>query len=367
MKVGESGQQFRINYNYFPFAILIIILFLVQCGRVPPPKWPWWTNSDSTAVRQELEKWHTYLNPAPVWDDTILVNLLIGLNYSDSSSRTGDTIYKIAHLTRIWVNPGQSARNDTTLDIYQFGVTVDTLVMDDTFCQVIYRDSFSSARLYMEFDSLWVVGFQPDTIIDTTKSPPETTIVQRVNYTEKRGFPQQQQAFKEFSWSVNRWLFLHRDTMPDTCYYSLIKISGAYARIPNAEASPQISMVILSKPGRVDTIYFSPRIDGKGLTNLKPLDSIYTIRAGEDISILITTSTPSDTVADRNRFFVTVKGRTTDVTISARSGNGNIRFGNADTGYQHIYLKVLPNSNIFYPNSDFTGTVWAIPVRVIPE
>ncbi len=357
----------------FPFdnprvKILIFLgILLTQCGRVPPPKWPWWTREDSTAVRQALEQWHGYLDPRRAWSDTFRFDLVTGLNYVDSSSRTGDTIYKIAHLIRAWVEPGENLRSDTFLDIYQFGVTVDTVVMNDTFCQVIYRDSFNSSRLQLEFDTLWVVGFRPDTIIDTTKSPPETTIVQRVNYVEKRGFPERQYTFKEFCWSANRWLFLRRDTMPETCYYSLVKISGGFSLIPRAEDAPQITRVILSKPGRVDTIYYSPRNDGKGLTNLKSLDSLYTIRSGEDVGILIATSTPSDTIADRNRIFVTVKGRTTDVTTSAKGGSGVVHFADADTGYQHIYIQVLPATNILYPKSDFTGTFWAIPVRVTSE
>lgn len=360
------------GFNYFRDRLSHIILLLLgvlltQCGRVSPPQWPWWTSEDSTAVKKALELWLGYLTPSPAWSDTFRLSLSLGLNYSDSSSRTGDTLYKIAHLIRAWVRPGENCRNDTCLDRYQFGVTVDTTVMNDTFCQVIYRDSFTSSQLYLEFDTLWVVGFRPDTMIDTTKTPPETTIVHRVSYVEKRGFQESQQIFKGFCWSANRWLFLRRDTVPDTCYYSLIKISGGYSLIPNAEESPQISRVILSKPGKVDTIYYSPRSDGKGLTNLKSLDSIYTMRAEEDVSILISTTTPADTIADRNWIFVTISGRSTDITTAARTGSGIVRFSTADTGYQHIYIEVLPATNIFYPYSNFSGTVWSIPVRVIAD
>jgi hypothetical protein len=366
MKSECSGSQF-LDLRFPGKFLLLIIILIAQCGRVSPPKWPWWTKEDSTAVKQALAEWNEYLNIEPAWSDTFRINLFTGLNYADSSSRTGDTIYKIAHLMRAWLDPGENLRGDTILDICQFGVTVDTSVMKDTFCQVIYRDSFVFARLYLEFDTLWVVGFRPDTIIDTTKTPPETTIVQRVNYVEKRGFPERQQSVKEFSWSSNRWLFMRRDTLPDTCYYSLIKLSGGFSLIPRAEDAPQISRVILSKPGRVDTIYYAPRNDGKGLTNLKPFESLYTIRAGEEVSIQIVTSTPADTIADRNRIFVTVMNGTEDVTRAAKTGSGIVRFGNADTGYQHIYIEVLPVSNILYPGSSFTGTVWAVPVRVVSE
>lgn len=355
-----------VGLSKFSFSLLVIIVswaFVVNCGKVSPPQWPWWTSEDSSSVRRELEKWQDYLSVARAWKDTFWLDFNAGLNYSDSSSRSGDTLYKIAHLIRIWVEPGMDFRKD----IYQFGVTVDTVVMSDTFCQVIFRDSFSSGIMHIEFDTLWIIGFRPDTIIDTTKTPPETTVVYKVSSVEKRDFPVTHCETKEFNWISNRWLYLRRLASGDTFSYTARKISGGYAFIPSSEEAPQISRVVLRKPGRVDTIYFAPRSDGKGLTNLKPMDSLYSIHPNEEVTVSIYTTTPQDTVVDRNRFFVTVRGYTTDVTAGPKIGQGTVRFSSMDTGYQHIFIEVLPTSNLLYPHATFTATIWAIPIRIVSE
>ncbi len=343
--------------------LFVVLIFICQCGRTPPPRWPWWTQEDSIATERALLPWRDFLNPFKVLTDTYRLGFTIGLTYQDSSSRTGDTIYKIAHIIRAWVGPTDSIH----INIYQFGVTVDTIVMKDTFCQVIYRDSMSACRLHMEYDSLWVVGFRPDTLVDTTKTPPETTVVQKVSYVEKRGFPTVQQATKIYAWATNRWLFLPRERSLDTFFYSLAKISGGYANIPNAEESPQITRVILSRPGQVDTIFYSPRKDGRGLANLRWLDSLYQVRVNEELLLTVIAGTPQDTIADKNRFFLTISGNKNDITQTALRGVGVVRFTTADTGYQHIYIEALPYTNLFYPFAPYTGTLWVIPVKVISE
>ncbi|NPV13519.1 hypothetical protein HPY86_01120 [candidate division WOR-3 bacterium] len=343
--------------------IFIGLLIFSGCGRTSPPRWPWWTAEDSIAVNKALEPWRGLLNFFYAVEDTYRLDIKVGLTYQDSSSRTGDTIYKVAHLLRAWVEPTETIQ----VNVYQFGVTADTVSMTDTFCQVIYRDSMSACQLHYEFDTIWVIGFRPDTIIDTTKTPPETTIVQKVSYVEKRGFPTTQLGMKSYSWAANRWVFLRRDTVPDTLYYYVVKLSGAYASIPNTEEAPQISRVVFSRPGRVDTIFFAPRLDGRGLTNLKHLDSLYQVRVNEEINVTVVTSTPQDTVADKNRFFLTTAGKKQEITVGAQRGIGAFRFSSADTGYQHIYIEVIPYSNLLYPDAEYKGCVWAIPVQVVPE
>lgn len=363
--MAQKRFNFLFSQSGVALVVLIFLFLLIfsKCGRTTPPRWPWWTAEDTMAVENALKPWRGFLNFFELIQDTYRVDLHLGLTYQDSSSRTGDTIYKIAHLLRAWIVPIDSIH----VNVYQFGVTVDTISMTDTFCQVIYRDSMSSCQFHFEFDSLWVVGFRPDTIVDTTKTPPETTIVQRVSYVEKRGFPTERQGVKSYGWAANRWVFLHRDTVPETLYYYLVKVSGGYTNIPTAEESPQISMVILGKPGRVDTIYYPPRLDGKGLTNLKHLDSLYEMRVDEDIDVTVVTSSPQDTVADKNRFFLTTGGWKQDITVEAKRGVGRVRFSNSDTGYQHIYIEVIPYSNLLYLGAEYKGCAWAIPVRVIPE
>ncbi len=361
LRFKSEGRLQRSEVRVLPFAFCTLTFALVLvagCGTESPPRWPWWAAEDSAAVAEELGRWRDVFNanhalegkPASGWTNM--------LTYQDSTSETGDTLYKFAHLLSVSVAPTDSGHADE----YQFGVTVDTVAMKDTFCEVAYRDSMGSCVAHFEYDSLWVVGFRPDTTIDTMVTPPETTIVQKVSYTEVRGFGTSQQAAKDFSWSAMRKLFLQRDTLPDTFYYELTKATGFAVYIPEAEEAPSISRVILSKPARVDTFFYSPRKDGRGIYNLWPMDELYTLEPGEEIGVAVTTTTPTDTTMDKNLFFVGIEGTKTEITANARRGEGAISFENA--GYHHIYVEVLPLSNVLYPDASYAGAIWAIPVRV---
>ncbi|MEO0079094.1 MAG: hypothetical protein ABIK44_00230 [candidate division WOR-3 bacterium] len=337
----------------------------MSCGTEPPPPWPWWTSEDSVAVRAELAKWEPVMTTAYRFADTFRLGISSKLAYQDSSSKTGDTLYKFAHVLRAWVEPWGSV-HDSTYDIYQFGVTVDTVSMNDTFCEVAYRDSMSDCRVTFEFDSLWVVGYRPDTTIDTTRTPPETTIVYRVTWTEKRGFANPVTATKTYSWSAMRKLFLRLDTTSQKRSYRLCKTTGVAISTPTSEQAPAITRLIMSKPGADDTFFYAPRADGRGLYNLRPLDSLYTLHTNEAVTVTVITKTPDDTTAEKNRFFLTLLGTKSDITTNAKTGQAQVAFGPADTGYHHIYIEVLPSSNLLYPNADYLSTVWALPVRVIP-
>jgi len=297
--------------------------------------------------------------------DTFRLGLSAALNYQDSMSRTGDTIYKFAHVLRAWVEPWGSV-HDSTWDSYQFGVTVDTVAMNDTFCEVAYRDSMTACRVAFEYDSLWVVGFKPDTLIDTTRTPPETTIVPRVSYTEKRGFPVAETAVKSYAWSAMRKLFLRLDTTSVSRRYRLVKTTGFAVYTPTTEEAPAITQLIMSRPGSDDTFFYAPRKDGRGLYNLRPLDSLYTVHPGEPVTVTVLTSTPTDTTVEKNRFYLTFRDAKTDITVNAQTGQGQIVFAASDTGFKHVYVEVLPFANLLYRSAGYLSTVWALPVRVIP-
>ncbi|MEO0081105.1 MAG: hypothetical protein ABIL25_02285 [candidate division WOR-3 bacterium] len=337
-------------------CFLLLVVFVAGCGTEPPPRWPWWTAQDSAAVRLELGRWKDVFSANHAMRGGLEYVWRSRLSSKDSTSTTGDTLYKFARLLSFSLEPTDSGH----ADVYQFGVTVDTLALKDTFCEVTYYDSMAACRAVFGYDSLWVVGFRPDTQISGT--PPETTIIFRPSYTELRGFEQPVIATKGFAWKAMRKLFLARDTMPDTLYYELRKATGFAVYAPSATDAPSISRVIFSRPGRVDTVFYSPRLDGRGLYNLKSLNSLYTVRPGEEVTVSVVTTTPPDTTTEKNRFLLYTAGKVADITASARNGQGVFSF--ADTGYHHVYIKVVPLSNLLYPEADYVETVWAIPVRV---
>lgn len=332
-----------------------LMAFLAGCGTEPPPRWPWWTAEDSTAVETELSGWKHALNPTVGISGRADGMWRGQLRLADSTSENGDTLYKFARLLSVDVQLEDSGHTN----VLQFGVTADTLPMKDTFCEVSYRDSSLVARVSFEYDSLWVVGFRPDTQI--SGSPPETTIIYRPSYTELRGFDVPRQ--KQFAWTSMRKLFLTKDTAKAKISYTLKKLTGFAVYIPTSTEAPSINRVIFSKPGGVDTVFYLPRQDGRGLYNLKTPQSLYTVTVGEQVTLAVTTTTPADTSVDKNRFFLVAGGRTRDITANARRGEGTFAF--QDTGYQHVYVRVLPLSNLLYPKAAFKGTVWAIPVRAI--
>ncbi|MEO0085847.1 MAG: hypothetical protein ABIK37_04375, partial [candidate division WOR-3 bacterium] len=302
-----------------------------------------------------LAPWRDVLAAWPMLADTLRLGFSARLGYQDSMSPTGDTLYKFAHVLRAWFEPADSIH----VDVFQFGVTADTISMRDTFCEVACRDSMAACRIHLEYDSMWVVGYRPDTIVDTTRTPPETTITYRASYTELRGFSQPQVVSKTYPWAGLRKLFLRKVTDSS---YSLVKLTGFRVATPTAEDAPGITRVVLARPGKQDTLFYAPRKDGRGLYNLRPIDSLYSLRPGEPVVVEVTASTPADTIVVKNRFYLTVSERRTDITASARMGLGSASINNP--GFEHLYLEVVPTSSLVYPGSVYSSTVWAVPVVI---
>ncbi len=313
------------------------------------PRWPWWTAEDSTAVRSELTSWRGYLNAASILAGTIDSDS--GWNarlvQADSSSETGDTLYKFGHVLTL----SFAATDSGHTDVFEFGPSVDTLEMSDTFCFVSYYDSMENCQARISFDSLWVVGYTPDTQI--VGSPPETLISYELSYAELRGYDSPQSAGKNYAWKAFRGLHLPKDGAD----YSLSRTTGFEVTLPDAEEAPDVRHVILVRPGQTDTVFDRPTSDVRGLMNLHSLDTLYRFEQGSEVHVIVELRT-----TDPVMFFAGTAGNWWDITDGPDLGDGTITM--ADTGYQHIFVQVLPTASMFYRDADHYGTFWAIPIRV---
>ncbi len=324
------------------------LLAVVGCGTEPPADWQWWRSADTAGVRTELASWRGPLDGNRALSDPVTLDLSLGLSAADSTSTTGRPLYKFAHLIAVRPEPSESVHADE----YHFGVTVDTVAMIDTFCQVDYWDSLVAGYRF-SYDSLWAVTFHPDT-------QPDSTITWRVTSSDLVGFATPQETVKTFDWAARRIVFLPKDSGVAT--YHLRRLTGFAAFSPSSQDAPSITTIVLSRPGRVDTFFYLPRTDGRGLYNLRSIDSLYEVQSGEPVDVTVNAGTPADTTVDRNRFFLSAGGARTDITRGALRAAGSFSF--ADTGYQNIYIEVVPLSSLAYKDAAHLSTTWAIPVRV---
>lgn len=345
----------------FVLAAVVVpgLLLLAGCGNQPPADWQWWSSADTAAVQAELVRWQGPLDARLALADTLRLNTSLPLLFTDSSSATGETLYKFKHVLDAW--PDVEARGHG--EAYLFSRTNDTVAMTDTFCQVDYMDTVMATALHFRYDSLWVVGYRPDTTVDTTKTPPETTIVFRASYTEARGFDVPQTLAKSYDWSARRVLHMNKDSA--VCNYKTVKFTGCGILVPTAQDAPSITWVAFERPGRSDTFFYSSRQapDLRGLYNLRPVDSLYTIGQNEPLDVTVVTS--GDSAAERERFFVGANGHKTEITQTGKLGHGTVSF--ADTGYQHVYVQAVSVSGLNYTTSTYKTTYWAIPLWVAPR
>ena len=335
-------------------ACLAVVAAFIVMGAVATmstgcDSWPWWTAEDSTAVRNELMSWREYLNAAGILSGTLDSDS--GWNtrlvQADSSSETGDTLYKFGHVLALSFAVTDSGH----ADVFEFGPSVDTLEMSDTFCFVSYYDSMEGCRVNIGFDSLWVVGYTPDTQI--VGSPPETLISYELSYAELRGYDSPQSAAKSYAWKAFRGLHLPKDGTG----YTLTRVTGFELTLPDAEEAPDVRHVILIRPGQTDTVFDRPTSDVRGLMNLHSLDTLYEFERGSEVHVIVELRT-----TDPVLFFAGTAGSWRNITAGPNLGDGTITM--TDTGYQHVFVQVLPTASVFYRDVDHGGTLWAIPVRV---
>jgi len=340
-RIGQSGR--------LGLLASAALLAIIGCGTEPPADWQWWRSADTAGVRTELASWRGPLDGNRALSNPVVLNLSVGLSAADSTSTTGLALYKFAHLLSVRPEPAESVHADE----YHFGVAVDTIAMVDTFCQVDYWDSLPAVRYRFSYDSLWAVTFRPDT-------QPDTTVIWRMASSQLVGDSIPRETTKTFDWAARRVVFMPKDSGAPT--YHLRRLTGFAAFVPSSQDAPSITTIVLSRPGRVDTFFYSPRTDGRGLYNLRSIDSLYEVQSGDQVDVTINTSTPVDTTADRNRFFLSAGTARSDITTGALRGAGSFSF--IDTGYQNVYVEVVPLSSLAYKDAAHVSATWAITVRV---
>ncbi len=342
------------------FSFSIICLSFFTCRNKQSQSW--WTSADSIAVYQELSAWQDSLNGYHFLQGLNNVRLLrqidplgisVPLTHSDTISSNGKTINKIAHFLSSYDVLGDKSHIDS-LDF-------NTIRMNDTFCFVTYQDITRNTIGILKYDSLWTVKFKINSV-DTNVTPPETTW--SVDSIIKTGFTTYEEDERLYPLNITRYLELKKDKA--VTHYQLKYLTGWGLHIPDLTSSPVISNVVLSQPGRTDTFYDGSRSDCKGIYNLKSKDSLCSVNIGESLNVYITTTTPADTLTDRNYFFISCGipyvSTKYNVTKSARIGEKKVVFTHA--GLNHLYIEVIPASVLFYPFSQWKSTTWAIPIRV---
>jgi hypothetical protein len=336
---------------------LLGLAVLSGCTDKAPPAWPWWTSADSTAAKAELAEWRDSTNTRlfvegasePLLDSA-------GIIARDSTSPTGDSLIKIRRLTGFGLAPGSLIRWDSLL----FGVTVDSLmpeVTGDTFCHVTTKDSSATDFCILSLDEYWVVKYRPDTTVDTTAAPPETTITWRANTGALISGPTEFQ--KNVPSMAKRYLHL-RKTGPD---YELRRLSGYGLYLPTTSDAPVVRYLILNYQGSTDTFRLGAQMDHvHGIYNLRDKDSLYEVRTGESLSVQVVTDAPS-LAGDQYYFLARVDGRRSYLARgTGMTGFRRVAF--TTTGVRHLTVEVIPQSNLLYPDESFTATIWSLPVRV---
>ena len=353
------------RYLTISFIGFIFAAILSSCGTEAPPTWPWWTAQDSNAVKQELALWRDTLNGYHLLQgqNAAVINYPLNLNValvsSDTISRTGDSLVKIAHFLGSNFVLGDSTHIDELL----FGVKNDSIETKDTFCFISYYDSTQNCICVLRYDSLWTVKFQIASI-DTSLVPRDTSW--RVSTITKSGFTTTQEEQNTYGFKITRKMELKKDS--SATIYRMKFITGFGLYVPNSTTAPAISNVVLTKPGQSDTFRYGARLDHKGIYNPKTRDSMYTAAVGESITVTINTTTPTDTITDRNYYFVSCSSpyvsNKHNITSGARIGRGTIGF--TQSGLQQLYFEVIPASALFYPFAQWKSTTWSIPINVIP-
>jgi len=361
-----GGKMIKRYLLFITIGIIFTVMFS-SCNQKSPAPWPWWTSADSVAVNNELKLWRDTFNGYHFISGqnnatlTYPLEVFVPLVSSDTTSRNGDSIVKIAHFLGAFHVLGDS----THLDELIFEVKNDTIETRDTFCFVTYNDSTRNCIGVLRYDSLWIIKFQIASV-DTTVTPWDTSWrVSSITKTADSIYTVHEEQ-NIYPFTIMRKLELKKDSA--ATFYRMKNFTGFGKYIPNTTVAPTIGSVILSKSTRTDTFYYGARLDRKGIYNPKSKDSLFTIPVGESLTVKINTTTPTDTLTDRNYFFVscgtpyvTTKH---NITIAPNNGSGKVAF--THSGLMHLYIEVIPASTLFYPYSQWKSTTWAIPIKVTP-
>lgn len=337
-------------------------VLLVACHDKTPPPWPWWTEKDRSSAAAELDRWRDTISTRQFIEGGVepLVDSLPVILSRDSSSATGDSLIRIRRLLGFGLALADAARRDSML----FGVTVDSLPSDtfptDTFCYVIAWDSAMNRFSTTQFDEYWVIKYHAIANVDTTVTPPETTWTYKLDSLAPpprlvTGETKEEQ--KDVPMKVRRYVYLRKIAGA----YQFRRMSGYAVYIPTTSDAPSISFISLRYQGKVDTFRLNAQLSQKGIYNLRDRDSLYSVKAGESVQVRVQTSKPG-LRNDQYYYILRIGGTRTAVVRDSLPATLTAVF--PQPGIRHLVVEVIPQSNLFYPASDFRATVWSLPVLV---
>jgi hypothetical protein len=345
-------------------AAVLGTLLVVGCQSKSPPPWPWWTDADRAQVTSELAAWHDSISTRSFLegaveafsDSTTIIS-------RDSTSPTGADLVKIARLTGFGLRSDDTARRDSLW----FSVGVDSLntptSWSDSGCHVIAVDSSNSGKGILRCDKYWVIRYRPDSIIDTTVSPYDTTITWRLDAQAPVPEVHEGQTFefeKDISWLVKRHLYLRKENTKPV--YHLRRLSGSSLYLPSTTDAPSIRLIALTYQGITDTFRLGATSNNHGINNLYDRDSLYSVRRGEPLNLRVQASESPKLKGDRYWFFARTENQRRWLGSDTLGVSAALTFANA--GLQHLLVEAVPQSNLFYPGNDFAITVWSLPIRV---
>ncbi|MCX7757809.1 MAG: hypothetical protein N2166_05825 [candidate division WOR-3 bacterium] len=350
-----------MNKSYFFLSVIVLFVGLVSvsCERESFMRWPWETREDSLAVNEVLTIWRDSINGLKVINaPSYPLNISIPLVPSDTARRTTpiDSLIKIAKFRDFRYVITERPR----FTEYIFGRKNDSIETRDTFCYVTYQDSADCIAI-VGVDSVWRIRFTPDTAIDTTVTPPETTISYYVTSISKNYYSAREAEW-HFGYKARRYLELRKENGAPRYYMRYLTGFGTY--LPDNSLAPTISNIILKKiSGETDTFRYRPTHNRRGIMNLFKLDSLYTVNQGDSVELKITLS-------GSDSYLVYISWGRSQLTskyflpVSNNVATKKISF--SELGLNHLYIEVLGLSGLAYPTRAFwPKTVWALPVRVI--
>jgi hypothetical protein len=337
-------------------------LFVLGCHNMAPPLWPWWTAQDREAATRELDAWRDSITTRGFVEGQVEeLNDYTAIIKRDSSSPTGDSLIKVRHLLGF----GLMTADMTVWDSLLFGVTDDSLTTDtfptDTFCHVMAVDSSVNGIAIARFDEYWVIYYRPDTTIDTTAAPPETTIAYKLDSRAppprlvQEGVVEKQKPAHP---RTSRYVYLRKEGAE----YRLQRMSGFSLYLPKPEDAPAIRNIMLTYQGRADTFKLSAQEKLLGIYNLRQKDSLFNVRKGEPLLVFIKNDAPK-LDGDLYYFLARIDGQRTALGKgTAMTAPDTVVF--TQPGIHHLILEVIPQSSLFYPRLALSVAAWSLPIRV---
>ncbi len=319
MAFGKSIPSLRV--------LLLLILLLTFCSKKARFIFG---KEDTLQVLNQLATWRDTLKHYQFLEFVERPLIL------SSHLLPNDTIYqgsllirKIASLLSFW----RTTQDTMHLDSLIF--FADSLNPKDTFCHVIYNDSTRHCIAIFKYDSLWEIRFRDSVTIETIM---------------KTGFPPQEEE-KVYPLVGKREIFFKKEAGN----YRFQKLSGFYFSYPK-DSAPIIKSITLSQEGR--SILLSPEDVRKPIY----LDSLPSFSSTEPILINISAELPLDTINVKYFAFL-YKGGERVFLGSGYNFTYGLNF--LKEGIAHLFLEIIPSTNIYYPANPYYYTILALPLRIL--